>query len=313
MKHSPPMCRRDFLRHSLAAAAAATSIQASPSLLAEQRKERAAKPRRFRLKYAPHFGMFEQSAGADLIDQLRFMADQGFTAFEDNDLMRRPPEVQQRIGSELQRLGMTMGVFVLDKGGNEANSLNAGKAEYLEIFLDGCRRALDTARRVNAKWVTLVPGNFERTLPMGIQMGHLIDALRRGVQILEPHGLVMVLEPLSDTPDLFLRTSDQTYEICRAVASPSCKVLFDMYHLQRNEGDLIAHMELAWQEIAYFQVGNVPGRNEPGSGEIDYRNIFRHLHAKGYTGVIGMEHGNSQVGKAGERALIEAYRAADSF
>jgi hydroxypyruvate isomerase len=123
----------------------------------------------------------------------------------------------------------------------------------------------------------------------------------------------MVLEPLSDNPDLFLRHSDQTYAICRAVDSPACKLLFDMYHMQRNEGDIIKRMDLTWSEIAYFQIGDNPGRKEPGTGEMNYRNIFRHIHEKGYRGVMGMEHGNALPGKAGELALIEAYRAADSF
>ena len=68
--------------------------------------------------------------------------------------------------------------------------------------------------------------------------------------------------------------------ICRAVGSPSCKILYDMYHTQRNEGRIIEHMDWAWDEIAYFQVGDVPGRKEPGTGEMHYQNIFKHIHAK---------------------------------
>lgn len=303
--------RREFIQHSLAAGAAA--FGAASATAASSGKNKASSKRSFKLKYAPHFGMFKESAGADLIDQLQFMADQGFTALEDNGLMARPVDVQERIGETLAKLNMTMGVFVIDKGGNGANTLAAGKPEHVDIFLDGCRRAVDVARRVNAKWMTVVPGDFARKLPIGIQTGHVIDAFRRGTEILEPHGLTMVLEALSDTPDLFLRTSDQTYEICRAVNSPACKILFDIFHLQRNEGELIVHLDLAWNEIAYFQVGNTPGRNEPGTGEIDYRYVFRHLQQKGFNGVVGMEHGNSQPGKAGEQAVIDAYVAADTF
>ena len=123
----------------------------------------------------------------------------------------------------------------------------------------------------------------------------------------------MVLEPLSDTPDLFLRHSDQTYEICKAVKSPSCKILFDMYHMQRNEGNMINNMDAAWDEIAYFQIGDNPGRNEPTTGEVNYKNIFKHIYNKGYKGVLGMEHGNSVKGKEGEAVLIKAYRESDSF
>lgn len=271
----------------------------------------------FKLKYAPHIGMFENSAGKDPIDQIKFMADMGFTALEDNGMMGRDVALQEKMGKELERLGMTMGVFVLDKGGNSQNTLAAGKPEYIDIFLKGCRRAVETAKRVNAKWTTVVPGDFERNLPIGIQTGHVIDALRRGAEILEPAGLVMVLEPLSDTPNLFLRTSDQTYEICRGVNSPSCKILFDIYHMQKNEGHIIPHINWCWDEIAYFQIGDNPGRKEPTTGEINYKNVFKHVYQKAKADkkefVFGMEHGNSLPGKDGEMALIKAYVESDSF
>jgi len=267
----------------------------------------------FNLKYAPHFGMFKNMAGDDLIDQIKLMADIGFTAMEDNWMMKRPPKIQEKIGEQLEKSGIQMGVFILDKGGNSKNSFTVGKDEYTDIFLDGCKRSIEVAKRVNAKWMTVVPGNFERHLPIGIQTSHVIETLRRAVEILEPHGLVMVLEPLSDTPDLFLRTSDQAYSICKAVNSPSCKILFDNYHMQRNEGDLIKNIDYCWDEIAYIQIGDNPGRNEPGTGEINYKNIFKHLYEKGYNGVLGMEHGKSLKGKNGEKALIDAYVNADNF
>ena len=144
---------------------------------------------------------------------------------------------------------MSMGVFVLDKGGNGANTLAAGKQEYIDIFLKGCRQAVEISKRTNGKLTTMVPGDFQRNLPIGIQTANVIEALRRGAEILETHNIVMVLEALSDTPNLFLRTSDQTYEICKAVNSPSCKILYDIYHMQRNEGDksTLAVFALAWK------------------------------------------------------------------
>ncbi len=268
---------------------------------------------KFNLKYAPHFGMFKNSAGDDPIAQLNFMAEQGFTAFEDNGMMGRDISVQTAIGETLAKHNMTMGVFVVEKGGNMANTLAAGKSEYIDIFLDGCRRAVEVAKRVNAKWMTVVPGGFERNLPIGIQNANVIEALRRGADILEPHGLVMVLEPLSDSPDLYLRTSAQTYMICKGVDSPSCKILYDIYHMQKNEGNLIHNMDLTWDEIAYIQIGDNPGRKEPTTGEINYKNIFKHLYDKGYKGVLGMEHSNSKSGKEGEIAVIDAYKKVDSF
>ena len=267
----------------------------------------------FHLNYGIHDGMFRNSAGNNFIDQMKFAYDHGFRAIEDNGMPRRPAGEQQKIGDALTKLGMAMGVFVLDKAGNGENSLATGKPEYLEIFLKGCRQAVEVSKRCNGKLTTVVPGDFERDLPIGIQTGNVIEALRRGVEILEPHGIIMVLEPLSDTPDLFLRNSDQTYAICKAINSPSCKILFDMYHMQRNEGNLIHNIDLTYSEIGYFQIGNNPGRNEPTTGEMDYKNIFKHIYNKGYKGILGMEHGISQPGKEGELALIKAYRDSDNF
>jgi hydroxypyruvate isomerase len=306
------MQRKKFIQNSLLAGA---SIFAAGSAQAASEKKKGAQTadQPFHLNYGIHDGMFRNSAGNDFIDQLKFAYDQGFRSMEDNGMPGRPVEQQKKIGDALAKLGMGMGVFVLDKGGNGANSIASGKPEYLEIFLKGCRNAVEVSKRCNGKLTTVVPGDFERKLPMDIQTGNVIEALRRGAEILEPHGIIMVLEPLSDTPDLFLRHSDQTYAICKAVNSPSCKILFDMYHMQRNEGDLIHHIDLTYGEIGYFQIGNNPGRNEPGTGEMDYRNIFKYIYNKGYKGILGMEHGISQPGKDGELGLIKAYREADTF
>ena len=267
----------------------------------------------FNLKYAPHLGMFKSHAGEDPIDQLNFMAEQGFTAFEDNGMMGRDVSLQTKLGETLAKHGMTMGVFVVDKGGNMANTLAAGKKENVDIFLEGCKRAVEVAKRVNAKWMTVVPGGFERNLPIGVQDANVIEALKRGAEIFEPHGLVMVLEPLSDSPDLYLQNSDQTYMICKGVDSPSCKILFDIYHLQKTEGHLIHNMGLTWNEIAYIQIGDNPGRKEPTTGEINYKNVFKWIHEKGFDGVLGMEHGNSKPDKEGELAVIDAYKEVDTF
>lgn len=304
------MKRRDFVKSGtlLGGAALSGSLSAFPA---------SARPKvekhDFNLKYAPHFGMFKNHAGDDLIDQIKFMSEVGFEALEDNGMMKRDAATQEKIGNELEKQGMDMGVFVLDKGGNGANTLAAGKQEHVDIFLDGCRRAVDVAKRCNAKWMTVVPGNFERRIPIGVQTANVIEALRRGAEILEPHGLVMVLEPLSDSPDLFLRHSDQTYLICKGVNSPACKILYDIYHMQKNEGRLIYNMEQTWDEIGYIQIGDEPGRKEPTTGEINYKKVFEYIHDKGYDDILGMEHGNAESGKEGEEKLIERYAQVDDF
>lgn len=303
------MKRSQFIRNTLLA----TGTIAGGALEAFAGKGSGQQGKTFNLNYGPHQGHFEHHAGKNIIDQIQFAYDQGFRSIEDNGFSGRPIDEQERIGDTLAKLGMTMGVFVLDKGGNGANTLAAGKQEHVDIFLKGCRQAVELAKRCGGKFTTVVPGDFARHLPFDIQTANVIEALRRGAEILEPHGIVMVLEPLSDTPNLFLRTSSQTYLICKGVDSPSCKILYDIYHMQRNEGDLIANIDRCWEEIAYFQVGDNPGRNEPTTGEINYKNVFKHIYDKKYRGVMGMEHGKSMDGKAGEQRLIAAYREVDNF
>lgn len=304
------MRRRDFVRAGMAGAAGLTLPAAA---VASRGAPATALRQPFKLDYAPHFGMFGELAGQDPIDQIRFMHEAGFRSIEDNGMMGREPALQERIGNELSRLGMRMGVFVVSAYRNSDVWAVSGEAEHTEQFVQTCHRAVEVAQRTGAKWMTVVPGNFNRRIPIGIQTANVIEVLRRGAEIFEPHGLVMVLEPLSDTPDLFLREADQTYEICRAVDSPSCKILYDIYHMQRNRGHLIPLMDQTWSEIAYIQIGDNPGRNEPGTGEINYRNVFKWIHDKGFTGILGMEHGRSQRGREGEQAVIDAYRAADDF
>lgn len=234
----------------------------------------------FNMDFAPHFGMFRNHAPGGIIDELKFMADQGFRSLEDNGMLKRSVEEQEQIGNTLDQLGMRMGVFVIEGGDNWKTSLATGKQEFMDTFLKTCRESVEVAKRVNAKWMTVVPGYFDRNLPMGIQTANVIEAMKRGAEIFEPHGLIMVMEPLSDNPDLFLRHADQTFMICQAVESPACKILYDIYHMQRNEGNLIANMEKCWDEIAYIQIGDNPGRKEPGTGEINFENVFKYIHDK---------------------------------
>ncbi|MBT8219409.1 MAG: TIM barrel protein [Bacteroidia bacterium] len=269
----------------------------------------------FNLKYAPHIGMFRHHAGEDVLSQLDFMADQGFQAFEDNGMKNRTAEVQKEMAVKMVERGIEMGVFVAHKIYWQEPNLASGNPEKREEFLTHIRESVEVAKRVNATWMTVVPGHVDLRQNMAYQTAHVIESLKQASAILEPHGLVMVLEPLNfrNHPGLFLTESPQAFEICKAVDSPSCKILFDIYHQQIQEGNLIPNIETCWDEIAYFQIGDNPGRNEPTTGEINYLNVFKYIHRKGYSGILGMEHGNSQEGKEGEQKVVDAYKTVDAF
>lgn len=270
---------------------------------------------KFNLNYAPHFGMFKHSAGEDLIDQLNFMADEGFTAFEDNNLKKRSISDQNKIASTLTKRNLRMGVFVAHSIYWKEPNLASGNIDKREEFLKEIRESVEVAKRVNAKWMTVVPGYKDLRLKDSYQQTNVIDSLKYACDILEPYDLTMVLEPLNfrNHPGLFLTESPQAFEICKAINSKSCKILFDIYHQQIQEGNLIPNIDLCWDEISYFQIGDNPGRNEPTTGEINYKNIFKFIYEKGFKGILGMEHSNSVKGKIGEKQLIESYKSVDNF
>ena len=270
---------------------------------------------KFNLNYAPHLGMFKNTVGDDPIDQINYMADLGFRAFEDNGMRSRSTSLQEKISNTLVLRGMKMGVFVAHKIYWDKPNLASGDSDFRNEFLNDIKKSVDVAKRVNAKWMTVVPGNLDQRKDMSYQTSNVIETLKRASDILESHNLVMVLEPLNfrDHPGLFLTESPQAFQICKAVDSPSCKILFDIYHQQIQEGNLIPNIDDSWDEIAYFQIGDNPGRKEPTTGEINYKNVFKFIHEKGYDGILGMEHGNSIKGVEGEKALVDSYLKVDSF
>ncbi|NLW84597.1 MAG: TIM barrel protein [Phycisphaerae bacterium] len=304
------MDRRRFIAGSLAAG----TIISTGLAEGEETTVPATPTTPFKLKYAPDLGRFREHAGNDPIDGIKFMHEQGFSAVFDNGLMGKPQDLQEKIGTALQERNMELGPFVLYADfGKESMVLN--DADIRKELLARIRNGIETAKRTGVKWALMVPGRYNQRMDWGYQTANVIDNLRFFAEACEESGLVIVLEPLNkrDHPGLFLTSMPQSYAICRAVNHPCCKIVDDLYHQQITEGNLIPNIDNAWSEIAAFHLGDNPGRREPGTGEINYRNIFKHLHKKGYQGVLCMEHGISRDGKEGEVALLKAYRECDAF
>ena len=320
-----PSSRREFLK-SAALAASALSLaparlkgQAAPAASASASGGQAGTGSNspsgaFKLKYAPPLGMFEAHAGKSLVDQLKFMAGQGFRALFDNGLMGRPAADQEAIACEAARLGLAIGPFVAYADFKVKSFVTRDKS-VRDLMAEKLKAALETAKRTGCKWTLVVPGRYDESLDWDYQTANVIEHLKWCAGVVEPSGLIIVLEPLNpkDHPGLFLTKMAQADQICRAVASPCLKINNDIYHQQITEGNIIPNIDACWDEIAAYHIGDNPGRKEPGTGELNYRNIFKHLHARGFQGVLGMEHGKSKPGKDGEKAVIDAYRAADNF
>jgi hydroxypyruvate isomerase len=305
------MKRRQLLAGALGAAALSA---AGPGISPASAQTTTPKKGRFKLKYAPSFGQFKSHAGNDLVAQIQFAADEGFGAMFDNGIMGRPVAEQELIARELAKRDMILGPFVL-YADFKAKSYVTRDKEARTMLVEKMKQGVETSKRVNCPWALVVPGRYDESLAWEYQTANVVDNLRACMEVCEPAALILVLEPLNpkDHPGLFLTRIPQAFELCRAVASPSCKILNDMYHQQITEGNLIPNIEMAWDELAAFHIGDNPGRKEPNTGEINYKNIFKYIYQKGYQGALCMEHGHSLEGKQGERAVIEAYRACDSY
>ncbi|MBT4400975.1 MAG: TIM barrel protein [Bacteroidetes bacterium] len=306
--------RRSFLRKSAFATAAAI---AAPGIARAgvKKDDDDIQTGQFKLKYAPSIGMFRASAGDDPIDNIKFCHDQGFRAVFDNVLMGRSVDVQERIAYELDLLDMDFGPFVL-YADFSITSFVTDDPEKRKMLINRMKEGVDVAKRTNSKWALVVPGRYDEKLHWDYQTANVIENIKFCAEILEPAGLTMVLEPLNtlkNHPGLFLTGIPQSYMICRAVNNPYVKIVNDLYHQQITEGNLIPNIEAAWDEIGAFHLGDNPGRKEPTSGEINYKNIFKYIHERGFKGVLCMEHGKTEGGKEGDQKVINAYRHCDSF
>ena len=272
--------------------------------------------KKFSLKFAPHLGllspdagMFRHHAGDDPVDQIKFMADQGFTAMEDNWMKIRDIDVQRRVGKELERQGMEMGVIVNTMRYNEPTFVLSDQQER-ERLMQEVRETAEVARRVGAKYVTTLSGTTHSSLPRDYQTANMIENLKWVGEVAQREGIILALEPINHKgwPNAFLTEIGHAYLIAKSVGLPSVKILYDFWHQQIHAGDLIENLELAWNEIGYFQIADNPDRVEPGVGEINYKTIMRKIAEKEFNGIIGMEFDNSIPGLEGERAVIRAMR-----
>ncbi|MGE3314279.1 MAG: TIM barrel protein [Planctomycetaceae bacterium] len=304
--------RRDFLGTLSAGAAGLALMSGVAAGRSIERSEAGAQGERsrFRRAYAPHLGMFRHLGGDDPLEQIRFMAGEGFAALEDNSFLNRPLREQEKIARGLAHHGMRMGLFVGSADfGNP--TFASGRKDFRLQVLGDVSRAAEAARRANASGFIVVPGRRDEWLSDDCQQANAVDLLKRCAEICERTNTRMFLEPLNHwgrSPQMYLHSMAQGGELCEAVGSDHCRLLFDLYHQAVTEPDVLELAAKHWDNIGYFQIGDFPGRKEPGTGSFDFRRFFALTDSRGYDGLFGMEHGNSAPGIEGERAVVAAYR-----
>jgi hydroxypyruvate isomerase len=302
------MTRRDFIATGLASGAAVVAGAAEVKSMTEQ--EGAVK-RKYKLRYAPHLSILAKEL--TIPQRLELIAEHGFDATEYNGLLNHPLNEVEEIRKKMDSLGIEMGIFVANPGGWSKAGLVDPKQR--DNFLAEIKKTIEYHKVIGNKSVTTLTGPALPGVSRSAQRRSAIEGLKRAAELLEKTDLALVVEPLNhiDHPGFFMTHSDELAEIIAAVNSKNARMLFDLYHLQITEGNLINNFRAHVDLIGYVQTGDVPGRKEPGTGEVNYRNVFKAIYDAGYRGIIGMEHGTSLPGREGVLKMFDAYRQADNW
>jgi hydroxypyruvate isomerase len=160
-----------------------------------------------------------------------------------------------------------------------------------DAFLSALKGLIPAAKRLQCKQIILLSGKIIDGAPAGSQHAASIEALKRAADVLGSADLVAVIEPIDriENPTIYLDGVTEAFEIVKSVNSPNVRVLYDVYHEQRQFGNLIEKFETHIDQVGLIHIADVPGRHEPGTGEINYLNIYRKLAQLGYKRTIAME------------------------
>jgi hydroxypyruvate isomerase len=289
------LTRRELLRvgtgGALTLAAAATGVCAASGT------------HRFVRNFAPQLGSFRHQAGSAPIEQIRFLAAEGFQAIEDTCLRAKTPNLQVRMGRELAHREMSIVCFtgVIDFG---RPTFASGRPDLALEVLRDVRCAVEAADRVGGQTFSVVLGQRDTSLSVGAQRRHAVELLHRCVAICESRGITLLLESIDHGPGrsrMFLRSAQQAAELCRAVARPHCKILVDLQQ-QTAAGE---NLPMLLREVRDV-LGHVQFADSLGLGESAVDQLAA-LDAIGYRGALGIDHGREIAGTRSERTIIDAY------
>ncbi len=183
-------------------------------------------------------------------------------------------------------IGLELAAFSCETGGP---LVATGSAEK---FLPALKDSIAAAKKLGCRRLIVTVGNELANVPRRDQHQNIVTALKAGAPVCEDAGITLVLEPLNvlvNHKGYYLATSAEGFQILDEIGSRNIQLLFDIYHQQITEGNLIQNITRNIGKIGHFHVADVPGRHEPGTGEINYGNVFRAIINAGYTGFVGLE------------------------
>ena len=231
-------------------------------------------------------------------DRIRAVADNGFKAYS---YWNASPDERKAMIKAQQDTGLTCVSLV--GTGSAGGTTGFTKPGAQDALLAEIKDRIDMAKEFGTKpsLISFV-GIIQPDVPWDQQRAQIVDGLKRAGDLAAAADVVIAVEPLSVNPNQPRRALDRCQEafpVIKDVNHPNVKICFDMYHLQRTEGNLTVNLRAGLQDklINLVQVGDVPGRLEPGTGEINYAFLFKELRRLNWTGYVDTEHGTSSTAK----------------
>ena len=236
--------------------------------------------------------------GISLAERMQKVADAGYEGFEFGDWRAEDPV---QITRSKRRLGLECACIV---GNVSVNPKGKGLCDPAERagFLEEIRASAAAALRFETTRMVVLTGNRIARLSREQQHSSVVEGLKRAHDVVAPHGITLILElintlapveplnPKTNHLEYYLNHTAEAFAIVHEVGSPFLKILFDLYHVQIMDGNLIETLRAYIGAIGHFHVGDVPGRHEPGTGEINYGSVFRAIHQTGYRDFVAMEY-----------------------
>lgn len=269
------------------------------------------------LCYAPHIsflgsGLFAGTVGSDdPVAQINFAAEQQFAGIQDVIACTRSIETQKEIGDTLRKHGMVAGGFGLPFPDMLTQWAAFGPDEWPELRRIA-REGVEIGKRINSK--TAVTSSFATPkIPKWVQMGRMSDNLKVVADVLAPAGITLAVEALDErrVPGMLLQNLQDAYFVVRMSDHLGIRLVFDTAHQQAMDGSLVTNLREVINLVALIQIADVPGRIEPGRGEINFETFFTELIALGYKGLVELEHLWAKPGVEAETRGLALLRSLD--
>lgn len=272
----------------------------------------------FRLDFAPHLGfptpempLFGALAGdTDPAAQIEFAAAHGFRRVQDPFTAQRTEAAQRRIGDAAAAAGMELGCFVyasLERASRPSWSAveRAGRAALAHEV----EAAIDVGRRLRSRYIAVLTGTDpsrtreEQRVAMAANLAWLADRVAA-------EGMMLCVEAVSAKrlPHLLLHHFAHAVDVVRGANHPAVRLIFDVAHVQAMDGDILGHLDAAWDLIELVQLADHPGRVEPGAGELNFVRLIDELVRRKFTGPCELEHVWSVPGADVQRAYLQWLR-----